>query len=252
MENAPDIHGKILEDISVLVTGGTTGIGRATALLLAQHGAKVLIFGRHEKELNEVLEEFNINALEKNVMGIIADVSRKEDIGFIFQQADGFLGQLHVLVNNASLGYQSIMDGKYEDWQYILQVNMLGYMACVHEAVKRMKDKAGGHIINIGSMSADKREKGSSVYVATKAGIQGFSETLRKEVNELGIKVTLIEPGAVDTDMQPGGENEKLDKVKNMEMLKPEDIAQCVLYVLTQPKRCDVVEVKIRPHLQLI
>lgn len=252
MENAPDIHGKILEDISVLVTGGTTGIGRATALLLAQHGAKVLIFGRHEKELNEVLEEFNVNALEKNVMGIIADVSRKEDIGFIFQQADGFLGQLHVLVNNASLGYQSIMDGKYEDWQYILQVNMLGYMACVHEAVKRMKDKAGGHIINIGSMSADKREKGSSVYVATKAGIQGFSETLRKEVNELGIKVTLIEPGAVDTDMQPGGENEKLDKVKNMEMLKPEDIAQCVLYVLTQPKRCDVVEVKIRPHLQLI
>ncbi|MBO9153934.1 SDR family oxidoreductase [Chitinophaga sp. GCM10012297] len=252
MENAPDIHGKILKDISVLVTGGTTGIGRATALLLAQHGAKVLIFGRHEKELNEVLEEFNVNALEENVMGIIADVSKKEDIEFIFQQGDGFLGQLHVLVNNAALGYQSIMDGKYEDWQYILQVNMLGYMACVHEAVKRMKDKGGGHIVNIGSMSADKREKGSSVYVATKAGIQGFSETLRKEVNELGIKVTLIEPGAVDTDMQPGGENEKREKIKNMEMLKSEDIAQCVLYVLTQPKRCDVVEVKIRPHLQLI
>lgn len=252
MENAPDIHGKILEGISVLITGGTTGIGRATALLLAEHGAKILFFGRHEKELNDVTEEFTKNALEDKVMGVIADVSRKDDIEFIFQQADGFLGQLNVLINNASLGYKSIMEGNYDDWQYILQVNLLGYMACTHEAVKRMKDKNGGHIINIGSMSADIREKGSSVYVATKAGIQGFSEALRKEVNPLGIKVTLIEPGAVGTDMQPGSSEDHREKAKEMEMLKAEDIAQCVLYVLTQPKRCDVVEVKIRPHLQLI
>ena len=101
-------------------------------------------------------------------------------------------------------------------------------------------------------MSADVREKGSSVYVATKAGIQGFSETLRKEVNPLGVKVTLIEPGAVGTDMQPSTPDEQREKTKELEMLKAEDIAQCVLYVLTQPKRCDVVEVKIRPHLQLI
>ena len=177
---------------------------------------------------------------------------KKEDIAYIFREADDFLGRPDILVNNAALGYQGVMDGEYEDWQYILQVNMLGYMACAHEAASRMKDKGGGHIINIGSMSADKREEGSSVYVATKAGIQGFSESLRKELNPLGIKVTLIEPGAVSTDMQPGTEHDKREKEKNMKMLKPEDIAQCVLYVLIQPKRCDVVEVKIRPHLQLI
>lgn len=252
MENAADIRGKLLEGISVLITGGTTGIGRATALLLAEHGAKILFFGRHEKELNELTEEFSKRALDEKVMGIIADVSRKDDIDFIFQQADGFLGQLNVLVNNAALGYQGIMEGNYDEWQYILQVNLLGYMACTHEAIKRMKDKNGGHIINIGSMSADVREKGSSVYVATKAGIQGFSEALRKEVNPLGVKVTLIEPGAVGTDMQPSSPDEQREKTKEMEMLKAEDIAQCVLYVITQPKRCDVVEVKIRPHLQLI
>jgi NADP-dependent 3-hydroxy acid dehydrogenase YdfG len=252
MENAPDIHGRILEGNTALVTGGTTGIGRATVLLLTQLGAKVLYFGRHEKEINEVKEELTKMTLHQNAKGIIADVSKKEDIAYIFKEADDFLGQLHILVNNASLGYQGIMAGKYDDWQYILQVNMLGYMACAHEAVNRMKDRSGGHIINIGSMSADKREEGSSVYVATKAGIQGFSESLRKEVNPLGIKVTLIEPGAVSTDMQPGTEDDKREKEKNMKMLKPEDIAQCVLYVLTQPKRCDVVEVKIRPHLQLI
>ncbi len=252
MENAPDIHGRIFEDSTAIVTGGTTGIGRAIVLLLVQQGAKVLYFGRHEKEIREVTEELTKMSLHHNAKGIIADVSKKEDITYVFKEADDFLGRPDILVNNAALGYQGVMTGAYEDWQYILQVNMLGYLACAHEAVKRMKDKGGGHIINIGSMSADKREEGSSVYVATKAGIQGFSESLRKEVNPLGIKVTLIEPGAVSTDMQPGTEEDKREKEKNMKMLKPEDIAQCVLYVLTQSKRCDVVEVKIRPHLQLI
>ncbi len=125
------------------------------------------------------------------------------------------------------------MEGNYDEWQYILQVNLLGYMACAHEAIKRMKDKNGGHIINIGSMSADVREKGSSVYGSHQSGIQGFSEALRKEVNPLGVKVTLIEPGAVGTDMQPSSPDEQREKTKEMEMLKAEDIAQCVLYVIS-------------------
>lgn len=101
-------------------------------------------------------------------------------------------------------------------------------------------------------MSADVREKDSSVYVATKAGVQGFSESLRKEVNELGIKVSLIEPGAVGTDMQPVSVPDQQQKEEKLEMLTAEDIAAAVLYVVSQPKRCDVVDVKIRPHLQLI
>jgi NADP-dependent 3-hydroxy acid dehydrogenase YdfG len=97
------------------------------------------------------------------------------------------------------------------------------------------------------------REKGSSVYVATKAGIEGFSEALRKEVNPLGIKVTLIEPGAVGTDMQSEySPAEQRKKEEKMEMLKAEDIAACILYTLTQPKRCDVVMMQIRPHMQSI
>jgi NADP-dependent 3-hydroxy acid dehydrogenase YdfG len=122
-----------------------------------------------------------------------------------------------------------------------------------HEAVKRMKANGWGHIVNIGSMSADVREKDSSVYVATKAGIQGFSEALRKEVNALGIKVTLIEPGAVGTDMQDQySPEEQRERIEQMKMLRSEDIAACVLYTITQPKRCDVVTLQIRPHLQSI
>jgi NADP-dependent 3-hydroxy acid dehydrogenase YdfG len=243
-----DINGK-----NILITGGTTGIGRATALLLASHGANVLLFGRHERELNDTLNDFKKNGIADKVKGMIADSSNAGDITKVFEEADRHFKKLDVLINNAALGYKDIMKGGYPDWQYIINTNLLGYLACAHEAVKRMKAEGAGHIVNIGSMSADVREKGSSVYVATKSGIQGFSSALRKEVNPLGIKVSLIEPGAVGTDMQadtPPAKQRK--KEKNLEMLKAEDIAACVLYVLMQPLRCDVVDVKIRPHLQSI
>lgn len=243
-----DISGK-----AVLITGGTTGIGRATALLLVASGARVMIFGRHEQELEETMENCRQENEEGEIHGLIADSSRKEDIERVFETVDRQLGGLDILINNAALAYNSVLDGNYDDWQYIVNTNLLGYMACAQQAVQRMKDAGGGHIVNIGSMSADVREKNSSVYVATKAGIQGFSEALRKEVNPLGIKVTLIEPGAVGTDMQAATPpDEQRRKQEKQEMLKAEDIAACVLYTISQPARCDVVSVQIRPHLQMI
>jgi len=179
---------------SVLITGGTTGIGRATAIFLAAQGAQIMIFGRHQHELDEAMNDIRQTGGE--VLGLTADTSHPQDIQRVFQEVDHQLEQLDILINNAALGYNSITEGKYEEWQYIVHTNLLGYMAMTHEAIERMKAHGGGHIVNVGSMSADTREKGSSLYVATKAGIQGFSEALRKEVNPLGVKVTLIEPGA--------------------------------------------------------
>lgn len=241
-----------LQNKTVLITGGTTGIGRATALLLASKGARVMVFGRHENELNDTLRDAAKAGLEKSIFGLTADVSRESDIAYVFEKADEALGDLDILINNAALGYASITEGNYADWQYIVHTNILGYIACAHEAIKRMRRNSRGHIINIGSMSAETREKGSSLYVATKSGIKGLSESLRKEVNPLGIKVTLIEPGAVGTDMQPQSPEEQRAKEERLEMLKAEDIAACVLYVLSQPPRCDLVEIQIRPHLQFI
>jgi NADP-dependent 3-hydroxy acid dehydrogenase YdfG len=235
---------------SVLITGGTTGIGRATAILLASHGARVMIFGRHEQELSDAMTD--ILDAGGEVMGMTADTANPKDIQRVFNEVDQAMDGLDILINNAALGYNSVMEGEYQDWQYIVNTNLLGYMAMAHEAIERMKARGQGHIVNIGSMSADVREKNSSVYVATKAGIEGFSEALRKEVNPLGIKVTLIEPGAVGTDMQPESPEEQRQKQEKMEMLKAEDIAACVLYTITQPKRCDVVMLQIRPHMQII
>ncbi len=238
-------------DKSILITGGTTGIGRATAILLASQGAKVLIFGRHQNDLDEAMKD--IREAGGQVLGLTADVSDPEDIQRVFQKFDDQMDKLDILINNAALGYGSITEGGYPEWDYILRTNLLGYMAMTHEAVERMKAGGWGHIVNIGSMSADEREKDSSVYVATKAGIQGFSEALRKEVNPLGIKVTLIEPGAVGTDMQSEySPAEQRGRIKEMKMLRAEDIAASVLYTITQPKRCDVVSLQIRPHLQEI
>jgi NADP-dependent 3-hydroxy acid dehydrogenase YdfG len=235
---------------SIVITGGTTGIGRAAGLLLADMGARLLILGRHENELNDAMED--MKSISDVVHGMTADVSKSDDISRVFREAERRLGGLDVLINNAALAADSVVDGSYKDMEYIVSTNLLGYMACAHEAIEVMKKQAHGHIVNVGSMSADVREEGSSIYVTTKAGIQGFSESLRKEVNKYGIKVTLIEPGAVGTDMQPESPEEQREKQEKEEMLKAEDIAAAIHYCLVQPKRCDVVALQIRPHMQPI
>lgn len=238
---------------AIVVTGGTTGIGRATAIRLAKAGAKVLVFGTDETHLRDALGDLNAipNA---QVVGLVADQSNYEDVQRIFQEADSQIGGVDILINNAALAANSILDSAYDEWHKVIHTNLLGYMACCREAIDRMIDRGAGHIVNIGSMSATVREADSDLYVATKAGIEGFSESLRKKVNEKGVKVTLIEPGLVGTDMTVDQVPKEQQPEKEQEglMLKAEDIAECVYYTLTQPARCDVVEVRIRPHKQAI
>jgi len=234
---------------TVLITGATTGIGRAIALMLARSGANIMIVGLDEQHLKDTLKDL-YKVAEGEVYDVIADLSTEKGISLVFAAVDNHFGKLDVLVNNVALPFGNTGEGSYKDWQHLLNTNLLSYMACCELAIKRMDGK--GHVINIGSMSADVREETGSVYVASKAGIQAFSQALRKKVNKEGIKVTLIEPGAVDTDMQPQTTKEKKRMVEKGEMLTADDIAASVLYCLTLPWRCDVVELQIRPHLQII
>lgn len=251
MEDLKEYSPQGIEGKSVLITGGTTGIGRAAAVLLAKLGANVMIFGRYPQELEDALEDIKKSA-RGDMYGFTADVAEESAIQHIFKEVDDKFSNLDVLINNAAVGYGSVTGGTYKDWQYVVNTNLLGYMACAGEAINRMKQHGSGHIINIGSLSADAREVGSAVYVATKSALQGFCESLRKEVNPDGIKITLIEPGAVDTDMPTESKEEKEKKIKDLKMLTADDIAISILYCLSQPKRCDIIDIKIRPHLQEI
>jgi len=238
---------------NVVLTGGTTGIGRSTAYRLVAEGANILTFGRHEQELLEALQEIQ-GAGPGKIQGIVADQSKPEDVERVFREADSQLGSLDILINNAALAGESIVDTDFAAWDEIVRTNLLGYMYCSRLAIDRFKTKGEGHILNVGSMSDTTRDAGSDVYVATKSGINGFTEALRKKVNEQGIKVTLIEPGLVGTDMTASKTPpaEQPQKEEQEKMLRAEEIAESIYYALTQPRRCDVVLIQIRPLRQAI
>ena len=248
-QDVTDLAGK-----AVIISGGTSGVGRATAHLLAAEGAHVFVFGRSEDDLRETIG--TAGALELSggmIHGTVADQSKQDEVERIFREADEKIGGCDILINNAAVAGGSVFEKDIPDIRYVLDANLFGYLACTHEALERMKHKArGGHIVNVGSMSADLREPQGDIYVATKAAIQAFSESLRKTANKHGIRVSLIEPGAIATPIQDKPPEEKQRRLENMEMLPPGDIANCVLYVLKQPQRCDVVSVQIRPLKQLI
>jgi len=242
-----------LHNKATLITGGTTGIGRATAILLAAQGARVFVFGRDKQALDDSLREIKKHAKDQSqVFGITADQSKAEDVRRIFKELDSNLGNIDILVNNAAESAESVTEMDDGAWRYVLETNLFGYIQCCREAIDRMKPKRAGHIINIGSMSAKSRSKGSDIYVASKSAIQGFSESLQKQVREEGIRVSLIEPGLVGTDMtaEKTPPEKQPAKIEAQEMLKAEDIAQCVLYVLEQPERCNVSHVRIQPLLE--
>ncbi|MFC6101465.1 SDR family oxidoreductase [Olivibacter domesticus] len=235
---------------AVLVTEGTTEIGRATAALLVENKATVMIFGRQLPELDDALNQISMKFPDGTIYGILADAAEDADIKSVFEEVDRILGPIDILVNNAGLPYNTIIEEDYDEWQYLLNTNLFVYMAYAHEAVKRMAAKGSGHIVNIGAMT--EKERSSAVLVATKSGIEGFSLALGKEINTKGIKVTFIESDAVGSDIEELPIIEQMENVEKIAVLKAEDIAASIYYALMQPKRCDVVEIKLRASFQLI
>jgi len=238
-----------LQDKRILVTGGTTGIGRATVKMLASEGATVLTFGRHERELEDSLENARTEGAGE-VLGLTADVASREGVAKIFAAVDEQLGGLDMLVCCAALGAEPLHEMEDDEWRYVIETNLVGYMACAREAIARM-DGSGGHLLFVGSISSTIKAPGESVYAATKAGIDAFAETLRKEISaEKNIKVTVIQPGSVGSDMQEPSPSEQRQAIADHEMLYAEEIGEAILFALTRSERSDVVTLRIEPRVQ--
>ena len=237
-----------LQGKRVLVSGGTTGIGRATVAQLAETGARVLTFGRHEPELQDSLE--NGRQFSDTVYGIVADVAAKEGIVKVFSEVDTQLGGLDILIANAGLAAEGAQDLPDDEWRNAVETNFLGYIASAREAIKRFRTSGGGHIVFVGSISAEAQSPGTSVYAATKAGIETYAKTLRKEVMEHNIKVTLIEPGSVGADMQQKSPEEQRLAIAKHEMLYADELADTILFALTRSPRTDVSVLRVEPRVQ--
>lgn len=230
----------------VLVTGGTTGIGRAIAVLLAAEGARVFVCGRTPDHLDDALERIREVG---EADGVNVDLGKREDIDRFFEAADAYLGGLDVAIINAAVPAGALNDTGKDDLHYQVAVDFTAYLATTKAALERMQ--AGSDVVMIGSMSAVSQAPGSSVYVAAKAGIQGFAHSLRQEVADKGIKIGLIEPGFTGADFQyPEFPPEKQRELINQsEMLRAEDIAAATHFMLTQPRRTAVSLMRVETRL---
>jgi len=245
-----DEAGQALRGKGIVVTGGTTGIGRATTKLLVERGADVLICGRHQPELNEALEA--AAGGQGQVRGIAADVASPDGAAALFAEVDRTLDQLDILVTCAALGAQPLHEMDEQGWRYVVETNLVGTLVCARAAIQRFDPAKGGHLLFVSSISPDIKAPGESVYAATKGGIDAFAMTLRKELADKNIRVSVIAPGSVGTDMQECSIEDQRKAIARHGMLYAEDIAKAILFALTRPQRCDIVELRVEPRLQKV
>lgn len=247
MTDANDAHTEqpSLKGRKAIVTGGTTGIGRAIAVLLASEGAKVFICGRDGDYLQDALKR--IREVGEGD-GIRADVTDREGLRRIFDEGETYLGGLDIAVINAAVPVEGAAEISEDELRYALEADFTAYVVSAHLAAAKMK--AGSDIVLIGSMSAVSR-RGASAYTASKGGVQAFAPALRKELSERDIKVGLIEPGFTGADFQyPEFPPEKQAALINeSKMLRAEDIAVATHFMLRQPRRTAVSLIRVETRL---
>lgn len=245
MSSAEEFRGKV-----ALVTGASSGIGEATALALAIAGAKVAIAARRADRLADLaasIEDAGGQALQ-----IVVDVTKPGDIARMIDAVVDEFGRLDILLNNAGVMLLSpVAEASFDDWRRMIELNLIALMEITRAALPHLK-ASKGHIVNVSSVAGRVANPGASAYAASKFGVVGFSESLRREVYADKVRVTVIEPGMVATELGDHITNPKAkanleQRRATMEPLLAEDIAAAVVYAVTQPGRVNVNEILLRP-----
>jgi clavulanate-9-aldehyde reducatase len=234
------------------ITGASSGIGEATALALAAEGCAVALGARREDRLQDLAKRIESDGGRAVAIGV--DVGDETSARAFVEGANEQLGGLDVLVNNAGVMLLGPVEGAdLDDWRTMVNVNVLGLLYCTHAALPIMRESGGGHIVNLSSVAGRTANMGSAVYNFTKWGVGGFSEALRQEALHAKIRVTIVEPGFVATELQGHNEipvvRETIEKMREQigEVLDAEDIARAILYAVAQPQHVSINEVLIRP-----
>jgi NADP-dependent 3-hydroxy acid dehydrogenase YdfG len=243
--------GRSLDGRTALVTGASSGIGAATAVALAEAGAAVAIGARRTDRLDALATRLRDGGA--TVLQLELDVTDEQACVDAVRRTRQELGGLDVLVNNAGVMLLGTIAGAdTEDWRRMLHTNVLGLMYMTHAAIDGMVEQGSGDVVNISSVAGRTARKGAGVYNASKWAVNAFSESLRQEVTGRGVRISLVEPGAVATELtdhitQPDARAASVQMYTSMRSLQADDVARAIRYVVSQPPHVAINEVLVRP-----
>ena len=244
-----------LQGRKALITGASSGIGEATAEAMVAEGATVALGARRKDRLDELAARLSESG--GTAVAIEADISDEAQAKNLVETAHAELGGLDCLVNNAGVMLLGPLQGADpSEWRRMIDVNLLGLLYCTHYALPLMRDGGGGDVVNVASVAGRIASLGSGVYNMTKWGVVGYSESLRQEGAFIGVRVTCVEPGFVDTELQGHNKNpivvEEIEKLmkKTPKVLEATDIANAIVYAASQPEHVSINEILVRPSGQ--
>jgi NADP-dependent 3-hydroxy acid dehydrogenase YdfG len=240
------LNGKV-----ALVTGASSGIGEATAIALAAEGAKVALAARRQDRLEALEAKLTSNG--STAITLSLDVTDEQACRDAVAATREQLGGLDILVNNAGLMLLGpILDADTEDWRRMIHTNVLGLMYLTHAALPNMVAQGSGDIVNVSSVAGRVARSGSGVYNASKWGVNAFTESLRQEVTQRGVRVSVVEPGLVDTELgdhitHAASKKATKEWKASIRSLNADDIARAVVYIVSQPDHVAINEILVRP-----
>ena len=237
---------------TALITGATSGIGRATALEFAKHGIRLILCGRRQERLAELQ-----NSLSKqtDVITLNFDVRNKSDVFKALESLPETFKRIDILINNAgnAHGLDPIQEGNIDDWDAMMDINVKGLLYVSKAIIPQMTERQSGHIINIGSSAGREVYPKGNVYCASKHAVAAINDGMRIDLNPYGIKVSSINPGLVETEFSKvrfKGDAVADSVYKGYKALQPEDIAEIIYFAISRPQHVNIADLLVFPTAQ--
>lgn len=240
---------------TVLITGATSGIGQATAGILAENGCRLILTGRREDRLIQLRDRL-ISSYKTDIIYLKFDIRIREEVKKAIESIPEGFREIDVLINNAGLaaGLNPVHEGSMDDWEQMIDTNIKGLLYVTRLIAPQMTERGSGHIINVSSIAGRETYPMGNVYCASKHAVQSLTKAMRIDMLPYGIKVSTVAPGAVNTEFSTvrfKGDKEKADAVYNgFTPLMAADVAEVMLFILNRPAHVNIDDILIMPSAQ--